>query len=328
MALLSPRTFLFVMTAGVLGACSTTVELGTSSTSSTGNPPPPDGTSTGMTDTTSGTTTGGVGGGYTQCGGVTGAMCAPDEWCDFGGCAEIPDQSGVCMPRPQTCPQDCTGACGCDGLLYCNACEAAAHGVNVSGQLNCEPDMCFSLSTSLAMHMPKGDECTTIVYLDHSLTFWGYWIACGPGTMPDEKAAMSGAINIGLDPSSALVNGPNPPDEFDWRSPKMDFFAVASVRSSQTLLAGSMDPMGSGKIVYPGAPPSDPSQLGQYCMPMINSPLAPGRGYGVDGMTVDAVMTTLWNSALPDAIAMTGIAHDVYVISALGGYVAFVNSGP
>ncbi|MCZ7677432.1 MAG: class I SAM-dependent methyltransferase [Sandaracinaceae bacterium] len=64
------------------------------------------------------------------CGGFPGYVCRPDEWCDFaephycGGADEL----GTCRPRPSICPDVIDPACGCDGTLYNNACEA-----NVSG---------------------------------------------------------------------------------------------------------------------------------------------------------------------------------------------------
>jgi hypothetical protein len=82
---------------------------------------------------------GGVGGGAPSCGGKQGGECAVDQWCryeppsDCGG----GDETGVCEPRPQGCPADCPGVCGCDGLFYCNECEAHAAGFDTTGEMQC-----------------------------------------------------------------------------------------------------------------------------------------------------------------------------------------------
>lgn len=42
----------------------------------------------------------------------------------------------VCNPAVRACYSDCPGACGCDGRLYCNACIAAAWGVDTAQYRN------------------------------------------------------------------------------------------------------------------------------------------------------------------------------------------------
>lgn len=78
--------------------------------------------------------------GGTVCGGKTGAQCSSTEYCDFEGHCGATDQTGLCQPRPQNCPDNCPGVCGCDGKFYCNACDAASLGVDVSKEKNCLPD--------------------------------------------------------------------------------------------------------------------------------------------------------------------------------------------
>lgn len=103
-------------------------------------------TSTTMTTTGTGgsTSTTGVGGASPAfCGGKAGIPCAVDEWCQFDPltpCGNA-DGGGTCQPRPQGCPADCPGACGCNGVFYCNACKAHASGVDVAEGLSCaSPD--------------------------------------------------------------------------------------------------------------------------------------------------------------------------------------------
>jgi len=83
----------------------------------------------------------GKGGRERSCGGITGEVCEADEWCDFpddlcGGA----DGLGTCQPRPQGCPADCPGVCGCDGAFHCNACSAQAEGTDVSALAQCRED--------------------------------------------------------------------------------------------------------------------------------------------------------------------------------------------
>lgn len=68
------------------------------------------------------------------------ADCAPFEWClpEEGLCGA----EGVCIPRPDGCDADCPGVCGCDGLSYCNECEAASNGVAVRSETECEAEPC------------------------------------------------------------------------------------------------------------------------------------------------------------------------------------------
>lgn len=71
------------------------------------------------------------------CGGIAGAACAADEWCDLPEGCGFPDAMGVCKKRPQGCPEDCPGVCGCDGKFHCNACSANALGVDTGTDLSC-----------------------------------------------------------------------------------------------------------------------------------------------------------------------------------------------
>ena len=84
---------------------------------------------------------GGQGGGAAAqgCGTFTDPPCPADRWCQFldvGLCGQA-DGAGTCRPRPTSCFGDCNGVCGCDGLTYCNACDANAAGVDTSSS-GCE----------------------------------------------------------------------------------------------------------------------------------------------------------------------------------------------
>ena len=65
------------------------------------------------------------------CGGFAGFTCPDNQYCDYDQGCGFADGTGNCRPRPEVCQDDCPGVCGCDGQEYCNACVAAAAGVDV-----------------------------------------------------------------------------------------------------------------------------------------------------------------------------------------------------
>jgi hypothetical protein len=53
--------------------------------------------------------------------------------------------SGICTKRPDSCTAVYIPVCGCDGVTYGNACEAAWAGVSIAHQGTCNEDLCFDL---------------------------------------------------------------------------------------------------------------------------------------------------------------------------------------
>jgi hypothetical protein len=81
------------------------------------------------------------GNGDVICGGLAGAVCGKDEYCDFpsGAACGAGDVTGVCKPAPTVCDDVHDPVCGCDGETYANACEANGKGVSVAHTGECKP---------------------------------------------------------------------------------------------------------------------------------------------------------------------------------------------
>ena len=82
------------------------------------------------------TTDDGVG---VQCGGLSGAECPANMFCNFSldAACGAADQTGTCEPIPAACTQDFTPVCGCDGMTYANMCAANAASVSVASPGEC-----------------------------------------------------------------------------------------------------------------------------------------------------------------------------------------------
>ena len=128
----------------VLGGCSGTVDGGGSGGSGATGGNGAGGTGgTGGGVSTGGNGSGGTagaGGSGIACGGFAGLTCTDAEYCDFpDDICGAADGQGVCLARPQFCPEVYSPTCACDGMVYGNNCEAAAAGVDVSTISACMP---------------------------------------------------------------------------------------------------------------------------------------------------------------------------------------------
>lgn len=66
------------------------------------------------------------------CGGLAGKQCGAGDYCHYAdGTCGIDDNSGVCEPIPQNCPDNVDPVCACGGITYSNACDAAAAGASI-----------------------------------------------------------------------------------------------------------------------------------------------------------------------------------------------------
>ena len=79
-----------------------------------------------------------AGGSLAACGGIAGLRCPSGEYCDYDSdqpCGRF-DGAGICRTKPLAgtvqCPtvSPCQPACGCNGVTYCQACEAHAAGTD------------------------------------------------------------------------------------------------------------------------------------------------------------------------------------------------------
>jgi hypothetical protein len=101
--------------------------------------------------------------------------CAEGLFCDFTRVCGADDSGGVCRRPPEACTELFGPVCGCDGVTYDNACNAAAASVSVSHTGDCE-----------RMGQGEGEICGGIAAL-----------TCASGLACDYSARECGIADVG-----------------------------------------------------------------------------------------------------------------------------------
>lgn len=203
------KSWMFVGVASlVFGGCSGTVDGGGSGgTGATGGngAGATGGNGTGGTGGTGGgVSTGGNGGGGTAgaggsgvaCGGFAGLTCTETEYCDYpDDICGAADGQGVCLARPQFCPENYSPTCACDGKVYGNGCDAASAGFDVSNLAGCMPPEPQQFNCGHGFCDSKTEYCQR-TYADV------------PGTPDSFGCAPLPAACAGMPPSCACIGDP------------------------------------------------------------------------------------------------------------------------
>lgn len=95
------------------------------------------------------------------CGGLLGLACDEGEFCHYepGQFCGAADATGMCMTKPEVCIEIYAPVCGCDDTTYANSCFAAAAGVGISHEGECEQvggQFCGGFGN---LPCPDGFEC-------------------------------------------------------------------------------------------------------------------------------------------------------------------------
>jgi hypothetical protein len=75
------------------------------------------------------------------CGGSLGGQCAVGEFCNYPieAICGAADATGTCQAIPEVCTQIFDPVCGCDGVSYGSACDAASKSTSIVSQGACPP---------------------------------------------------------------------------------------------------------------------------------------------------------------------------------------------
>lgn len=95
------------------------------------------------------------------CGGLQGLTCEEGEYCNYAIDAQCgaADQTGTCAPIAENCTEEFQPVCGCDDNTYDNACFAAAAGVSVAAEGECDDDSGSDLPQGAICGGIAGEGC-------------------------------------------------------------------------------------------------------------------------------------------------------------------------
>jgi hypothetical protein len=131
--------------------------------------------------------------------------CQNNEECGEAAYCSKPrnrcDGLGLCEDRPRGCPQVRDPVCGCDGQTYGSACEAAAEGVNVTHEGECEPAYCWSNGDCSDLQYCYFADCLleTGICLDRPeacLTVWEPVCGCDGQTYSNACYAAASGVSV------------------------------------------------------------------------------------------------------------------------------------
>jgi hypothetical protein len=259
------------------------------------------------------------------CGGPLDLPCRDDELCRFPpeascGTAGV---AGHCEPRPELCTQDCPGACGCDGRLHCNACMANAAGVNAAADdgVCTQAVTCEGVTWQIANQAAAGGMCTSVVRLDYQTRkLKAFHVACAPAAaVTPERARKRAEMDTGFGAEAQAISGLDPADEYVFWEPPSDHGGASAVsaRNGATVFGGSIVMNEKGSVVHPTSF-LHPASIGPGCGSSAAVP--PARGLSLETLDelpasdVDAALSVVWTTALPDALATGSTLLDAMVL--------------
>ncbi len=192
---------------------------------------------------------------------------------------------------------------------------------SVTGQGGAE---CDTLSQAISAETSGAHACTAVVRLAYETrVILGFQLLCAPYDRVDEATARQTADDdAGYGLNGTALSGEDPEDEHVFYESPGDFggVGVVSVRNGITVFGGSIIWSGTGDITYPTTW-RPVSEIGRGCVPMVNALPPTARGIDLSGgqgemeqTQVDAAMSQVWATALPDGMWRNQYVFDAMVL--------------